>query len=84
MARLDIAVWRLYGTFTMYFSRTTRGEASVNRSERISVPSFSMSSAFSESTKHVARRTETILSGSKVALRTSALFISTTAAFFVS
>src|SRR5204863_224793 len=49
--------------------------ATWQRAERSSVPSSWRMSAFSASTRQTARRTDTTLSGSYVALRTSALCI---------
>jgi hypothetical protein len=60
----------------MYRNRITSGPGMLIVSECTSVPSSSMISALSESTKHTARRAETTLSGSYVAFNTSALRIS--------
>jgi hypothetical protein len=53
----------------------TNGPGITNVSALICVPSSSMISALSESTKQIALRAGTIESGSNVAFRTSALLI---------
>ena len=57
----------------MYRSRITDGHGTVSRAEWMTRPSSSRTSAFSARTRHVARWADTTLSGSKLALRTSAL-----------
>src|SRR6056297_472878 len=57
----------------MYRSRITDGLGTLSRSEWITRPSSSSTSAFWAITRHVARSVDTMLSGSKLALSTSAL-----------
>ena len=73
IARRDSAARRTYGTLTMYRRRITDGLGTLSRSEWMTRPSSSRTSAFSAITRHVARWVETMLSGSKLAFSTSAL-----------
>jgi hypothetical protein len=59
----------------MYRNRMTTGDCTENRSECTTVPSSATISALSNSTKQMARRADTTLSGSYVALSTSALLM---------
>ena len=66
-------MWVRYGTRTYLVSRTTDGMGSAARALcRIPSPSATQT-AFADSTRMVARLTETTHSGSYVALRTNAV-----------
>jgi hypothetical protein len=59
----------------MYRNRMTTGDCTENLSECTRVPSSATISALSSNTKQIARRADTTLSGSYVALSTSALLM---------